>query len=201
MRSLRHILRGRSVSSRRMRHQAQDELLLAGQVCITAQDGGEVLAKGKNRLTLAARVNVLRMIALTGSHAARDGVSFINDEGVSLPLTPADTLLPAYITAGTSATATTGLESALIAPIVDAQWTLARVDVRESAAAYGSSPLFVAFEFDIPQGSLDPGDVTAFVTVQEWGLHASDGTLLARFVQPLIKAPSLALVLRWEWLG
>ena len=171
---------------------AQEQVLREGRVTLLQE--GKVVASGKNRLTKAARVNVARILALTSGHAARTGVTFLNDEGVSLPLTPADSsLLPAYISAGTGATATTGEETELVEPIVDAEWTLRRVDVRASAAAYGSTPILVAYEFDIPEG-----DVTE--NIQEWGLHASDGTLLARFLSPVLGNPSLSLVVRWEWL-
>jgi hypothetical protein len=78
---------------------------------------------------------------------------------------------------------------------------LVRVDVRDNVADYGTEPVKIAWEFDIPTGPLNEtlGNESDLM-INEWGLFANNGTtLLARSQSQFLKNTTGSFVARWEW--
>jgi hypothetical protein len=82
---------------------------------------------------------------------------------------------------------------------------LVRVDVRGTVLDYGTEPVKIAWEFDIPVGPLDAAavggtNVNSDLMINEWGLFANNGTtLLARSQSQFLKNVTGSFVTRWEW--
>ena len=183
---------------------SSSQTLRSGHVKLLVRRAGsddvEVLDCGRNKLTLQFRLNVARIIARTSSHDSMAGVTFPNDEGVSLPLLgAADNLLPAYIQLGSGTVPTTADDTGLESPLSPTTfYPLARVDVRSSVSGYGESPVFVAHEFDIYEGSLHADGVST-VQINELVLLAGDQTTcLARKLISFPKHPDMSVTVRWE---
>lgn len=217
------------------RRPGADRLDMSGHVRILAHHPNgwvEETDLGKNRLTRAFRVLVARVLARTSANVG--SVTFsTGTEG----LTGASTLFPAYLYIGEDNTAAseddtrlgryvTSNETYPDAYAVPLRFPLARIYVHDAPGDYDTDnrPIQVAFEFDIPVGTLRSGGDAelAPILIREWGLHATDGgdtypiegnpasvddpqvstgsppTLLARRVVDLPKIPELSLTVRWE---
>lgn len=173
---------------------------IAIQGRVLVGDGQSFTEVGRNRVTKTGKLAILRILAMTGAHAARSGVDFVNDEGVSLPVSPADTTLtPRKLVLGAGTRASSADDTTMQSPFSDV-FPLARVDVRDSVLAYGTDPVTIAWEFDIPVGPINEPANSGDLMINEWGLLAGDGvTLLARSQSPFLKNVSGSFVTRWEW--
>jgi hypothetical protein len=177
---------------------------LEGRVLVSV-DGQPFKEIGKNRITKVGKLAILRILAMTDAHEARDGVAFINDEGVSLPEGTADSdLTPRKLRLGSGTRPSSADDIAMQSPYGDV-FNLVRVDVRDTVAAYGTEPVKIAWEFDIPVGPLDLAavggtNVNSDLMINEWGLFANNGTtLLARSQSQFLKNTTGSFVARWEW--
>jgi hypothetical protein len=122
----------------------------------------------------------------------------MTDDGLII----SDTYMPMALIVGTGTTPADKTDTALetkIGAVGAVEFPLARVDVNDNITKYGTGPIYVGFEFDIPSGAIN-GEVTPY-TITEWGMIAGDGTgatLLARKVGDLIKHFNLSVTVRWE---
>jgi hypothetical protein len=187
--------RGRVCSSSKTLRSGRVKLLIRR----SGSDEVEVLDCGRNKLTLQFRLNVARILARTSLHESMSAVSFPAGQGVSLPLISEGSLLPAYIQLGSGTTPTTAEDSGLDTPIEPiVYYPLKRVHVFETVSAYEESPIYVAHEFDIYEGSIHSDGVST-VQINELVLLASDQTTcLARKLISFPKHPDMSLTVRWE---
>ena len=160
---------------------------------LTIETGGVVVHLGRNLITDSFRVFVAGLLA----RPSVVGVTYTDDVGfdTTSPLFPASL----HIGVGTTPAQVddTSLETPLTlfgsgAAVV---FDLESIRFIDDTAGY-SNGINCGFQFVIPDGLAfaDPvtGASTAEVTTQEWGLVASDGTLLARKVDPFIKKGALS---------
>jgi hypothetical protein len=161
-----------------------------------------LLWEGKNVVTATMRLYAARIMAMTSAADYRPSEVFMSGEGVLLPLTGFNPYLPAFLGIGTGTVVATAADQDLVSPYEDEdenplRYPLVRIDVRETVAEYPGGVPFIAWEFDIPEGSL-PGGGTQ--PIHEFGLFdASGDALLARHVLFIPKPEELALTIRWEW--
>lgn len=182
----------------------QNGFTLQGRVLVSV-DGQPFTEIGKNRITKVGKLAILRILAMTSAHDARIDVSFINDEGVTLSVEAEDSdLTPRKLMLGSGTRPSSADDTALQSPYADV-FNLSRVDVKSTAAAYGTEPVKLAWEFDIPVGPLDTIEagginVNSDLMINEWGLFANNGTtLLARSQSQFLKNITGSFVTRWEW--
>ena len=175
-------------------------LSVQGRVLVSV-DGKPFEEVGKNRITKVGKLAILRILAMTSAHAARDGVTFLQAEGVNLSADEEDSdLTPRKLKLGSGTRPSSADDTALQSPYVEV-FDLVRVDVQATVAAYGTEPVKLAWEFDIPVGPLNEslGNNTDLM-INEWGLFANDGTtLLARSQSQFLKTVTGSFVARWEW--
>jgi hypothetical protein len=211
----------------------EERVLQGGYVyCDIKRDGHVVdtLDLGPNLLMYPWRVTVAKILARKAAdiHPAtfpngKEG--FVHDDPVwpghiyigtgTTQADPTDTKLGYYLTEN---------EDFPDASAACLKYALARVIIQDTKAEYDAiqQPINIAFEFDIPDGTLrSGGDAEATpIIIREWALSASNGndpiqgnptasddpqvahgtppTLLARKVADLIKLFEMSLTIRWE---
>jgi len=201
----------------RASHVLQDQRQMKGYVSVYAKrvfppqpaDPPDLSEKvlvweGENVITSTMRLFVARIFAMTSAASYRPEEMFMSGEGVLLPLEPVNAFLPAFLGIGRGTTVATAQDEDLVDPYIESgesgdplRYPLARIDVRETLSEYDDGVPFIAWEFDIPEGTL-PGGGTQ--PIHEFGLFDGSGeTLLARHVLFIPKPESLALTVRWEW--